>query len=78
MLVLAKVKRLSESVTVPKPLLKEPQRHLEGIEEIMATLKEIMNREGLERIQKAVKEHKKGEYTVAETPEDIEKSLTKN
>lgn len=71
MLILAKVKSLGESVTVPKPLLKELQRHLEGIEE-------IMNKEGLERIQEAVKEYEKGEYTVAGTPEDIEKSLTKD
>lgn len=63
---------LSESVAVPRPLLEELQKHLQGIEEIIATLEEILNKEGLERIRKAVKEYEKEEYAVAETPEDVE------
>jgi len=69
--------RLSEAVTIPKPLLKELYEHFSKIEEILATLEELMDKEGLERIRRSLEEYKKGEYTTAKTPEEIRKVLSK-
>ncbi len=77
-MLLVKVKILGETVTVPKPLLKELYKHFARIEEILATLEELMDKEGFERIKKGLEEYKKGEYTTAETIEDIKKALTKD
>ena len=68
---------MSEAVTVPKPLLKELYEHFSKIEEILATLEELMDKEGLERIRKSLEEYKKGEYATAKTPEEIRKVLSK-
>lgn len=66
---------MSETVTVPKKLLEELREHLERIDEILATLEELMDKEGLERIRKATDEYKRGEYVAAEKPEDISRIL---
>lgn len=63
---------------MPKPLLKELYKHFARIEEILATLEELMDKEGLERVKKGLEEYKKGEYTTIETTEDIKKALTKD
>lgn len=68
---------MSEAVTVPKPLLKELYEHFSKIEEILATLEELMDREGLERIRKSLEDYKRGEYVTAKTPEEIRKVLSK-
>jgi len=68
---------LSEAVTVPKPLLKELYEYFSKIEEILATLEELMDKEGLKRIRKSLEEYKKGEYVTAKTPEGIRKVLSK-
>jgi hypothetical protein len=41
---------LTEVVSVPRPLLKELYEHFAKIEEILATLEELSNKEGLKRI----------------------------
>jgi len=69
--------RLSEAVTIPRPLLKELYEHFSKIEEILATLEEFMDKEGLERIRKSLEEYKKREYVTAKTPEEIRKVLSK-
>lgn len=66
---------MSETITVPKKLLEELREHLDRIDEILATLEELMDKEGLERIRKATDEYKRGEYVTAEKPEDISKIL---
>jgi hypothetical protein len=52
---------LTEVVSVPRPLLKELYEHFAKIEEILATLEELSNREGLKRIEKSLEEYKKKE-----------------
>jgi len=57
---------MEESVTIPKELLKDLYIGLAKVEEVLATLEELMDKEGLERIRKAEEEYRKGEYiTVA-------------
>ena len=45
------------------------------VEEILATLEEMADREGIERIKKSVEEYRRGEITLAENQEKIRKIL---
>lgn len=72
------VQHLSEPVSVPRPLLKELYEHCEKIEEILATLEELTNKEGLKRIEKSLQEYKKKEYAAVKHPKDIRKALMKD
>jgi len=44
------VEMLTEAVSVPRPLLKELYEHFAKIEEILATLEELANKEKSRRI----------------------------
>jgi hypothetical protein len=64
------VRGLAETVSIPKELLKDLYAGLVRVEEVLATLEELMDREGLERIRKAEREYVKGEYvTVKDSSE---------
>ena len=69
---------MTEVVTVPRPLLKELYEHFDKIEEILATLEELADKEGLKRIEKSLEEYKKKEYVVVNSPEKIRESLMKD
>jgi len=69
---------LTEVVSIPRPLLKELYEHLDRIEEILATLEELSNKEGLERIEKSLEEYKKKEYITVKSPEKIREALMKD
>lgn len=69
---------LTEAVPVPRPLLKELYEHFAKIEEILATLEELSNKEGLERIEKSLEEYKKKEYVTVNNPEKIREALMKD
>ena len=60
-----------ESVTIPKELLKDLYIGLAKVEEVLATLEELMDREGLERIRKAEDEYEKGEYITIQSSSEI-------
>jgi hypothetical protein len=64
---------LAESIAIPKTLLKDLYMGLARVEEVLATLEELMNREGLERTRKAEEEYRKGEYVTAESSSEIKK-----
>ncbi|HKZ94482.1 MAG TPA: hypothetical protein VJ249_07890 [Candidatus Bathyarchaeia archaeon] len=68
---------MTETVLVPRSLLKELYEHFAKIDEILATLEELANKEGLERIEKSLQEYKKKEYTTVKRPEDIREALMK-
>lgn len=69
---------MTESVSVPRPLLKELYEHFAKIDEILATLEEFSNKEGLERIKKSLEEYAKKEYRTARSPEEIREILMKD
>ena len=69
---------MTETVSIPLPLLKELYEHFDRIEEILATLEELSDKEGLERIAKALQEYKKKEYIVVSSPEKIREALMKD
>lgn len=68
---------MSQSVAVPSELLKELHNHLVKIDEILATLEELMDKEDLERIRTATDEYRRGELTVADKTSEIPKVLEK-
>ena len=69
---------MGDVVSALKALLEELYVHFMKIEETLATLEELMDKEGLERIKRGLEEYKKGEYVVAESDEDIENILMKD
>jgi len=66
---------LTEYITVPVSLLKELHEGLAKVEEVLATLKELANKEGLERIKEAEQEYNKGKHHIFKNSEEIQKKL---
>ena len=66
---------MTEYITIPKELLKELHEGLVKVEEVLATLEELTNIEGLNRIKRAEEEYKKGEYITVKNAEEIRKKL---
>jgi hypothetical protein len=58
--------------------LKELYEHFNRIEEIIATLEELSNEEGLERIEKSLEDYQKKEYVTVKTPDMIREALLKD
>ena len=58
------VSRLGDSVAVPRGLLRELHEELIGVEEVLATLEELMDKQGLKRIRKTEAEYDTGQYTI--------------
>jgi hypothetical protein len=69
---------LTEVVSIPRPLLKELYEHFDRIEEILATLEELSNKEGLERIENSLEEYKKKDFITIKSPEKIREALMKD
>ena len=69
---------MTETISVPLPLMKELYEHFDRIEEILATLEELSDKEGLKRIQKSLEEYKKKEYIVLSSHEKIREVLMKD
>ena len=60
---------------MPRSVLKELQDHARQIEEIIATLEELADQEGIRRIRSSLKEYEQGEYVVVEDPKEMESLL---
>jgi len=69
---------LAETISVSRPLLKELYEHFARIEEILATLEELINKEGLERIGKSLEDYKTKDYVAVKSPESIREVLMKD
>ena len=69
---------MTETVSVPLPLLKELYEHFDRIEEILATLEELSDKKGLKRIEKNLEEYKKKEFIAVSNPEEIRAALMKD
>ena len=69
---------MTETVSVPLPLLKELYEHFDRIEEILATLEELSDKKGLKRIEKGLEEYKKKEFITVSSPEEIRAALMKD
>ncbi|MCX8184068.1 MAG: hypothetical protein N3F08_06595 [Crenarchaeota archaeon] len=64
-----------ESVAVPKELLKSLCKGLAEVEEVLATLEELIDKEGLERIREAEEEYRRGDYVIVENSEEIKRLI---
>ena len=69
---------MTETVSVPLPLLKELYEHFDRMVEILATLEELSNKKGLKRIEKSLEEYKKKEYSIVVSPDKIREALMKD
>jgi hypothetical protein len=52
-------------------VLRELQEHARRIEEIIATLEELSDREGLRRIRSGLKDYEQGRFGVVKDPEKM-------
>ena len=66
---------MTESLSVPKSVLKELQDHARQIDEIIATLEELADQEGVRRIKSSLKEYEQGEYVMVEDPREMKSLL---
>ena len=66
---------LSESLSVPRSVLRELQEHARQIEEIIATLEELADKEGIRRIKSSLKQYEQGEYVVVRDPKQLDSLL---
>jgi len=62
-------------LSVPRSVLKELQEHARQIEEIIATLEELADHEGVRRIKSSMKEYEQGEYVVVDDPKQMDSLL---
>jgi hypothetical protein len=69
---------LIEEISVPRPLLKELYEHFDRIEEILATLEELSNKQGQKRIKKSLEEYEKKECFAVADPKKIRAALLKD
>jgi hypothetical protein len=60
---------LAKTVAIPEELLRELVLELSRVEEVLATIEELLNEEGLKRIRRAVEEYRKGDYIVVDSSE---------
>ena len=67
---------LAKTVTIPEELLKDLYVGLARVEEVLATLEELMDKEGLKRIRKAEEEYRKGKFETVRNSGEIEKLLS--
>ena len=58
-------------MSVPRSVLNELQQHARQIEEIIATLEELADKEGIRRIKSSLKQYEQGEYVVVEDPKQL-------
>ena len=66
---------MTENITVPKGLLRELREGLARVEEVLATLEELVDREGLDRMEKAEGEYEKGKYITVGDAGELRKRL---
>ncbi len=66
---------MTESITIPRDLLKQLHEGLIRVEEALATLEELTNKEGMRRTRKAEEEYKKGKYIVVENAKELKEKL---
>ena len=67
---------LAKMVTIPEELLKDLYAGLARVEEVLATLEELMDKEGLKRIRKAEEEYRKGKFEIVRNSGEIERLLS--
>ncbi len=65
----------TETIEVPRELLRELTERLARVEEVVATLEELNDTEGAERVRRAEADLRKGRKRTARTPEELREIL---
>ncbi|AJB42149.1 hypothetical protein TCARB_1101 [Thermofilum adornatum 1505] len=60
---------MAKTVAIPEELLRELIFELSRVEEVLATIEELLDEEGLKRIRRAVEEYRQGDYIVVYSSE---------
>lgn len=58
---------MAETIPVPKEVMRQLIHGLAQVEEALATIEELANKEGLERVRRARDEYKRGEVVESES-----------
>jgi len=66
---------MDETITLPKSLIEELIKHLDNIISILATMEELIDREGLKRIREGIEDYKRGDYLIAMSIDDLKRIL---
>jgi hypothetical protein len=67
-----------ETVTLPKHLLEDLLKHLDGISSVLSTLEELLDDESLKRIREGLKDYEEKNYVVAKDVEELRRALFEN
>jgi len=62
-------------LSVPRSVLRELQQHARQIEEIIATLEELADKQGIRRMKSGLKQYEQDEYVVVEDPKQLDSLL---
>ena len=66
---------MTEYVSIPLDLLLELREGLAKIEEILATVEELSDKEGLADVKEAEAEYRRGEFVTAKSGDEIRKMI---
>jgi hypothetical protein len=64
-----------ETVTLPRSLIEDLIKHLDGIISILATMEELIDEESLKRIREGLKDYEKGDYVIAKNVDELRRIL---
>ncbi|MCD6445789.1 hypothetical protein J7L49_03280 [Candidatus Bathyarchaeota archaeon] len=67
---------MAKTIAIPEELLRDLYVGLARVEEVLVTLEELMDKEGLERIRKAEEEYEKGEFETVRNSGEIKRLLS--
>ena len=59
-------------MSVPRSVLRELEEHARQIEEIIATLEELADKQGIRRMKSSLKQYEQDEYVVVEDPKQLD------
>ena len=66
---------MTESITVPRDLVKQLHEGLIRVEEVLVTIEELLDKKGRRRTKKAEAEYSRGEYIVVENTKELMEKL---
>jgi len=66
---------MSDTVAVPKSLIKGIIDHLEELASILETLEELLDEDGLKRVREGMSDYKEGRYRVVKNTEELRREL---
>ena len=66
---------MSDTVAVPKSLIKGIVDHLEELASILETLEELLDEDGLKRVREGMSDYKEGRYRVVKSTEELRREL---